>query len=342
MQSSLIVKSLAIVLVGTAVLWAQGGDARQGRVAAKTGVKESKIGLFSWYKVDSDWPRKPAGFTWGDMPGVAIDSEDRVWIFTRATPPVQVYNTDGKFLFSWGEGTVAKSHHIKIGPEGHIWLSDVGDHVIRKCTTEGKVLLTLGTPGQSGEDDTHLNQPTDMAISPAGDIFVSDGYGNNRVVHFDKNGKFVKTWGKLGKAPGDFHLPHAIAMDSKGRLYVADRTNARVQVFDQDGTFLDEWDNLIVPWGFCVTADDEIWVCGSSPMPSSQGGVPCCPPKDQLLMKFTPQGKLLQLWTAPKGSDGQEKPGELNWLHAMAVDSRGNIYAGDIKGKRAQKFVLQK
>lgn len=296
---------------------------------------------FTWYQVDPGWPNRPGGTEWGDMPGIAIDSRDRVWTFTRAEPPVQVYDTSGKFLFSWGEGVVSRAHHIKIGPGGHVWISDIGNHTIRKCTTDGKVLLTLGTPGKAGVDETHLDKPTDMAMSPEGDIFVSDGYGNNRVVHFDRNGKFVKAWGELGTGPGEFHLPHAIAIDSRGRLYVADRTNARVQVFDQEGQFLDEWRNKIVPWGFCVTKDDAIWVCGSSPMPSDGKGVPCCPPRDQIFMKFDSQGRVLQLWTIPKGADGQEKPGELNWVHAMALDSHGNIYAGDIRGQRAQKFTVR-
>jgi hypothetical protein len=179
-----------------------------------------------------------------------------------------------------------------------------------------------------------------MAVTPAGDVFVSDGYGNARIVHFDKNGKYVKAWGSLGSKPGQFSIPHAIAVDSKGRLYVADRNNVRIQVFDQDGKLLDVWQNLIVPWGFCITAKDELWVCGSSPMQwRKEDGALGCPPKDQVFMKFNPDGKLLQLWTVPKGADGLEKPGELNWVHAIAVDSKGNLYAGDIKGKRAQKFV---
>jgi sugar lactone lactonase YvrE len=185
--------------------------------------------------------------------------------------------------------------------------------------------------------------PTDMAFAKNGDIFVSDGYGNSRIVHFDKTGKFIKDWGELGSKPGQFSIPHAIAIDSKERLYVADRNNVRVQVFDTAGKLLDVWNNLVTPWGFCMTKDDELWVCGSSPQVwRADDSAVGCPPKDQVLMRFNTDGKLLQLWTTPKGIDGLERPGELNWVHCVATDSQGNLYAGDIKGKRAQKFKLVK
>jgi DNA-binding beta-propeller fold protein YncE len=301
--------------------------------------QESPNGLTGW-KVDPAWPRKPADFAWGDMPGVAVDAKDRVWIFTRAKPAVQVYSPGGDVVRSWNHVEQKTAHHIKFDPEGNVWVADVGFHTVSKYTPEGKLLLQLGTKDQAGEDEARFNKPTDMAVSPAGDIFVSDGYGNNRVVHFDKGGRFVKAWGRKGAAPGEFNLPHGIGLDSKGRLYVADRNNARIQVFDQGGTFLDEWKNLLVPWSVWVTPEDEIWTCGSSPtLHVNEGGMTGIPPHDQVLAKFSPSGKLLQVWMPPKGQDGQEKPGELNWVHAVAADSKGNLYCGDIKGKRVQKFV---
>ncbi len=303
-----------------------------------------RVDLAPWYEVDPSWPQRPAHCKWADVPGIAVDTKDQVWVFTRTNPPVQVYTASGKFVRAWGEDIVGRAHHIKIDHGGNVWVSDIGLHIVRKCTPEGKVLLTLGTPGEKGEDAKHLNLPTDMAVAPNGDIFVSDGYGNARVVQFDKNGKFIKAWGSLGTGAQNFSIPHAIEIDSKGRLYVADRNNVRVQVYDQRGKLLDSWRDVIVPWGFWLSAKDEIWVCGSSPMqwridlkyPTAPLG---CPPKDQVLTKFNTDGKLLQLWTAPKGEDGQERPGELNWVHCLALDSKGNIYAGDIIGKRAQKFV---
>jgi hypothetical protein len=305
--------------------------------------KYPRVDLAISYEVDPQWPERPAGMEWGQMPGVAVDRQDRVWIFTRAKPPVQVYDTAGKFLFAWGEDVVGLAHQIRFDQQGNVWLADVGKHVVMQLTPDGKLLRTLGTPNEPGEDDRHLNKPTDMVVTPAGDVFVSDGYGNARVVHFDKDGKFVKAWGKLGTAPGEFNVPHSIVVDSQGRLYVADRNNVRVQVFNQEGKFLAEWRNLLVPWSFWISPSDEIWICGSSPMIwRSTDAVLGCPPKDQLFMKFDTSGKIHQLWTFPKSEDGKEKPGELNWLHSLAFDSQGAVYLVDIIGKRAQKFLPKK
>ena len=302
-----------------------------------------RIDLSPSYEVDPSWPHKPAEFAWKDMPGIAVDARDNVWLFTRSTSPVQVYKADGTFVRAWGQENVGLAHHLKIDRDGKIWLADIGLHVVRQFTPEGKLLRTLGTPGVPGEDENHFDKPTDMVLSPAGDIFVTDGYGNNRIVHFDGDGRFVKTWGRLGTKPGEFSVPHAIALDSKGRLYVADRNNARVQVFDQSGRFLAEWRDKLVPWGFAVTRDDEIWVCGSSPMRwRARDQMLGVPPKDQVFMKFDTDGRLLQLWTAPVGVEGHARPGDCIWVHCMAVDSKGDLYAGDIMGKRAQKFVRQR
>jgi hypothetical protein len=331
------VRSLALICgILSGFLWAAGGSAQAQQ------ARYPKINLATGYVVDASWPQKPPSLPWGEMSGIAVDAQDQVWVYTRSDAPVQVYDANGRFIRTWGKDLVKSAHHIKIDHEGNVWLADIGYHVVQKLTPEGKLLLTLGTRGTPGRDKDHFDRPTDMAITPAGDIFVSDGYGNNRVVHFSKEGKYVKEWGELGTKPGQFSLPHAIAVDSKGRLYVADRNSARVQVFDQNGKFLDEWRNLVVPWGFWITKNDEIWVCGSSPMQwPTEGSSFGTPPKDQVFMKFNPDGKLLQLWTVPKGADGLEKPGECNWVHCIAADSKGNLYVGDIRGKKAQKFLRQ-
>jgi DNA-binding beta-propeller fold protein YncE len=293
------------------------------------------------YAVDPKWPAKPAGVQWAEMPGVDVDGRDQVYLFTRNAPYVQVYSASGAFVRAW-EQPFKLSHHLKIDPEGNVWTTDIGTHTVQKFTPEGKLLLTLGTPGQSGCDSSHFNQPTDAAFTAAGEVFVSDGYGNTRVVHFDKNGKYVKEWGKRGNTPGNFVLPHTIAVDSKNRILVGDRDTARIQVFDTSGKLLAVWHKGIMPWGLRVTPKGEVWVVGSSPVrdPAKNGFI-VYPPPDQLMLKLGPEGRILGRWSLPKGKDGEEKPGELNWLHCVGVDSADNLYLGDIQGKRLQKFTRQ-
>ncbi len=293
------------------------------------------------YRVDPNWPRRPDGLNWDHVPGMFVDRSQQVWVFTRTNPPIQIFTTGGRFVRSCGTDIVGKPHQLKLDHEGNVWVADQGNHCVMKLTPEGKPLLVLGTRGEFGDDERHMNNPTDMVVSPQGDIFVSDGYGNNRVLHFNAKGRFVKMWGKLGVGPGEFSLPHAIVMDSKGRIYVADRNNARVQIFNQAGKFLDQWRNILVPWGFCVTPADEIWVCGSGPMGWRKEDVVLgVPPTSQVLVKFSTAGRVLEYVVVPKGEDGKEQPGQLNWVHSIAVDSKGNLYCGDINGKRAQKFVM--
>jgi hypothetical protein len=306
-----------------------------------------RVNVSPYYEVDPSWPQRPAQVPCGAVSGLAVDRQSQVWIFTRTNPPVQVFTTDGRFVRAWGEGLFGAPHFLKIDRDGNVWLADAGLHVVRKCAPDGRVLLTLGTAGQAGEGPNLFNQPTDMAIAASGDVFVADGYGNSRVAHFDRRGKFIGAWGSLGTGPGNFSIVHAIGLDSRGRLYVADRNNVRVQVYDQRGRLRDSWGGLIVPWGLWVTERDEVWVCGSSPMawstdPARPARLLGVPPKDQMFMRFNRDGKLLQLWAVPKGQDGREQPGDCNWLHCVAADAQDNLYAGDIMGKRAQKFVRKK
>jgi DNA-binding beta-propeller fold protein YncE len=327
--------------------------------ASSDAANADHVDMVTWYEVDPLWPQRPADFGIGPVSGVALDQRGRVWILTRSAPPVRLYDSDGSFILAWDwpGGAVKQAHYLRIDPQRNIWLTDAARHVVHKCSPKGKILLTLGTPDRPGDDQDHFNGPTDVAVTPDGDIFVSDGYNNSRIVHFDSKGRFVKSWGSPGTAPGRFNLVHAIALDSKGRLYVADRNNARVQVFNQDGTFIAQWRNIIIPWGITVTSDDEIWICGSSPDHWRKNDTFLgLPPRDQLIMKFDPNGKLLQLWALPMPTakaqnlpgldwiDGlslpqDHKPGLLNWAHAIALDSAGNVYLGDIMGKRVQKFI---
>ncbi|MHB8903246.1 MAG: peptidyl-alpha-hydroxyglycine alpha-amidating lyase family protein [Thermoguttaceae bacterium] len=291
------------------------------------------------YTVDAGWPQRPAELgPRAAVPSVVVDRQDRIWCFERTDVPVQVYSTDGRLLQSWGRGVFGTPHGLRLDAEENVWTTDIKSQLVQKFTPEGKLLLTLGTPGEAGEDATHFSSPTDVAVTPAGDIFVSDGYGNRRIVHFDPQGRFVKSWGRYGAGPGEFCLPHQIVVDRQGALYVADRNSGRIQLFEQSGRYLGEWSNLIMPWGLWISPNDEIWACGSSPQSWYMDGT-YPPPKDQIVMRFSRDGVLRQLWTVPIGADGEEKPGQCNWLHAVAADSKGNLYAGDIMGKRLQKFV---
>jgi DNA-binding beta-propeller fold protein YncE len=298
------------------------------------------------YKVDPSWPKeKPPGGEWAAMSSVAVAPDGNVWTFNRGKIPVQVYAPDGRLVKYWaGEpGMFKNPHTVRFDSAGGLWLVDSLLHVVRKFSYDGKVLMTVGTLGESGENPTHLNQPNDVAFAPNGDIYVSDGYGNDRIAVFDKNGKFIRAWGRLGHAPGEFSQPHSVALDSKGRVYVADRNNVRIQVFDSKGKFLTEWKNIITPWALWITKDDDIWVVGSSPMlwsevPATQVQL-ATPPKDEVIMKLDTEGRLKQLLVVRKGQNGKEEPGDLNWAHSIAVASDGALYFGEVQARRAQKFV---
>lgn len=292
------------------------------------------------YVVDLTWPRKPDHIKWGQMPGVTVDARDRVYVFNRSEPAVQVYQADGTFLRAWNIGDAGGAHGIRIGPENSIWTTDIKNHVVRKYDPEGKLLLTLGELGQAGSDERHFDKPTDVAVLPNGEIYVSDGYGNRRVIHFDAAGKYINQWGEAGSKPGQFALPHSIVADSQSRLYVADRENARIQVFDRDGKLLDVWTNIVTPWGLYLTRNDELWVCGSSPVTGAEPGKwAVLPPPDQVVMRLNVKGQVLLRVPLWKTASPPGQPGEVDWVHGIALDSNGNLYLGDIQGQRVQKFT---
>ncbi|MEZ6070092.1 MAG: peptidyl-alpha-hydroxyglycine alpha-amidating lyase family protein [Pirellulales bacterium] len=300
------------------------------------------------YDVDPAWPQVPEDLeTKGWVSGVAVDDHDQVWLFKKCDDAVQVYTSDGKFVRSWGQGMFVNPHQLRIDHDGNVWVADFGQHVVEKFTPEGELLQVLGVRGEAGTDNAHFDKPTDMAITPSGDVFVTDGYGNRRVVHFDAQGNFVKAWGTYGSEPGQFVLPHAIVTDGKGRLYVADRNSGRIQVFDEEGNVLDVWSGVIMPWGLTITDDGDLWVCGSSPHWWLRNGA--YPEfKDQMFMRFDRSGRVRQVWQIPLGDIGSDKdhpdtshlrPGEAVGVHAIDVDSAGNLYVGEIYSERAQKFT---
>ena len=244
-------------LISMMVLLAIGSSCyAQAKPKLPLGVEYPRDNVASGHRVDPEWPQEKSAHSWKAMPGIAVDEHGLIWTLNRGEMPVQVYTNDGKLEKQWGEGYFVSPHQIRFGREGHVWIADSHAHVVYKFTRDGVKLLTIGIPHEPGDDNTHLKMPTDMVEAPSGDIFISDGYRNNRVVVCNEKGKFLRTSGELGVGPGQFSLPHSIARDSTGRLYVADRNNSRIQVFTEDGEFAEQWTNLCQPWTVRITAGD--------------------------------------------------------------------------------------
>src|SRR6185295_12180765 len=271
----------------------------------------------------------PAGTTMG-LPGdLEFDSKGHLWVVSRPgnginTQTIVEFDENGKFIRSFGEGLFGmRPHGIRIDAENNIWLSDGSSHIVVKLDQQGKVLLTLGTKGQAGAWDEAagtrlLNQPNDVAIGRNGDFFVVEGHtpgamGDPRVLKFDKTGKFIKSWGGKGKEPGKFDVAHGISIDAKGLLWVADRENSRIEVFDQDGTFVREMKYAGLPCSFDIGKDGITMVNGFTGQ----------------ILKLDLEGKVLSVYG---------KPMEFGEAHNVAVNSKGEIFVGDVT-KGVLKFV---
>jgi sugar lactone lactonase YvrE len=208
----------------------------------------------------------PNGIKWGETAGMAIDARGTIFAFTRAEPPIIELNAAGQVLRTWGDKMFVWPHSIRIDPDGNIWVSDgqnnkegTNGQLVYKFSPDHKILMTIGTKGVAGEGEYTFNGPTDIAFGKNGDIFIADGHVNARVVKYTKDGKFIKAWGKKGTGPGEFRLPHSLAIDSQGRLFVADRSNNRIQIFDQDGNFLDQWTQFGGDSSLTILPDDTLY-----------------------------------------------------------------------------------
>ncbi len=281
------------------------------------------------YKVIEDWARLPDGWSLQDVAAVAVDHKDQVYVFNRGEHPMVVFDRDGNFLRSWGEGVFARAHGIHIGPDESLYCTDDGDHTVRKCTLEGKVLLTIGIPGKpapymSGEP---FHRCTHTALSPRGDIYVSDGYGNARIHQYSPDGKLLKSWGQPGTGPGEFNLPHNLCCDADGWIYVADRENHRVQVFDGEGKYETEWHNLHRPCGMVMETKRQplCYIGEIGPTLPINRDAPNLGPRISIVDH---EGKLLSRFGAAHA--GFERPDQFIAPHGMAVDSHGDIYVGEV------------
>ncbi|CAN5683046.1 peptidyl-alpha-hydroxyglycine alpha-amidating lyase family protein [soil metagenome] len=277
------------------------------------------------YKPAPDSLLLPAGMNFGEVAGVAINSKGHILVFHRGSRPLVEFDSSGKFVRTLCDGLFKSAHGLRIDANDNIWITDIGSHLVLKLNSEGRVLMVLGKVDWAGDFSEPryglplFNMPTDVAFGPAGDIFVSDGYGNSRVMKFDKDGRFIKIWGKKGKAPGEFDLPHAIGVDNTGLVYVGDRENQRIQIFDSDGKFIKEWTNVGYPYGITITPDQSLYVADG---------------KNERLLKMNLSGEILGVVGEPgKGA------GQFGWAHSVAVSPTGEIYVAEILNWRVQKFV---
>ena len=269
----------------------------------------------------------PAGTTLaGAAASVAFDSKGHLFVLTRGQPSLYEFDNNGKLIRSFGEGLFTRSHGLKIDKDGNIWATDVGAHTVMKISPQGQVLLTLGTKGQRGAWDAStqlLNEPNDIAIGSNGDLFVVQGHtpgamGDPRVLKFDKNGKFIKSWGGKGKEPGKFDVAHGIAIDAKGLLWVTDRENQRMQVFDTDGKFVRELKYAGLPCSLDIGNQYIYMVNGFAGQ----------------VLRLDLDGKVL----AATGKPGKGI-GEFGEAHVIAVSPKGEIYVADSVNAAVQKFV---
>jgi DNA-binding beta-propeller fold protein YncE len=271
------------------------------------------------YRLERGFFKLPEGLSLGAVSGVATHASGNVLVFHRGPRPVLVFDAAGNFVRSFGDGLFDSAHGLRVDPDGNVWATDNANHTVVKFDRAGKVLLTIGERGVAGEDERHFDKPTDVAFAANGDFYVSDGYGNSRVVKFDRNGNFLLAWGKKGAGEGEFDLPHAVRTDSNGRVYVADRENNRIQVFDSDGKFLRQLAAGVAPFGLFITPDDSIFVADG---------------RAHRVVKLDKDGKSLASW----GGGGRE-PGRFLLPHGICVAPEGAVYIAEITGARVQKFL---
>jgi len=281
------------------------------------------------YEVIVDWAKLPKGWSFLEVADVAVDSQDRVYVFSRGEHPMMVFDRDGNFLASWGEGLFKRPHGITIGPDDTLYCVDDVDHTVSKFTLEGQVLMTLGTPGKAApfQGGAPFNRPTKVALDPrTGDIYVADGYGNSRVHKYSPDGRHLLSWGVPGSDPGQFNLVHSVCTDKDGWVYVADRENHRVQIFESNGKYVTQWNNIHRPCGLYIDGNRQqfCYVGELGPTLPINKDYPNLGPRISI---YNLEGKrLARLGDIRMG----EKPNQFWAPHGIAMDSRGDLYIGEV------------
>ncbi len=284
-----------------------------------------------------DWAKLPPGWRFKEVGGVCVDEHDNVYVFNRSTHPVMVFDRDGNFLRSFGEGVYSeRAHGISYSPDGFVYCVDDSLHCVHKFTPEGKLVWTLGNEGKpapkwSGQP---FNRPTHVAVSAkTGELFVSDGYGNSMVHRYSPDGRLLKSWGGVGCEPGEFQHPHVVILDEDDNVFVADRENNRVQVFDVNGKVLDIWHDIYRPDGFCMDKDGLFYVGELR----SQTGFEDCDFVGHRISVLTHDGKRIARLGDPMLGEG---PGQFIAPHGCIVDSHGDLYVGDVSYTSMQRGDL--
>jgi outer membrane protein assembly factor BamB len=280
------------------------------------------------YEVVEDWAKLPPGWSFKEIGSVGTDRNDNVYVFNRGEHPMIVLDREGNFLRSWGEGIFPRAHGLSAGPDDTLFLTDDADHTVRQCTLTGKVLLTIGIPGKpapfmSGEP---FHRCTHTALSPDGHIYISDGYGNARVHKYAPDGRYLFSWGEPGTDPGEFNIVHNICCDADGWVYVADRENHRVQVFDGAGRYETQWNNLHRPCGLYMPRGHHplCYIGELGPGMAVNLDVPNLGPRITITDHT---GKRLARFGGLRAGFA---PGEFQAPHGIAVDSQGDIYVGEV------------
>jgi len=301
--------------------------------------------LPSGYRTIRDWAQPPNGVPWAAVTAVEVAANGDVYVIHRCNenscvgrmePPILKFDKSGKLLKAWGEGMFNFPHGATIDADGNLWVTDeVGrdgkGNQVFKFSPDGKLLMTLGKAGAGSDAPGLFDQPTDVAVAANGDVFVTEGHlrGNNRISKFSKDGKFIKMWGKKGNGLGEFFAPHTIAIDSRGRLFVGDRSNNRIQIFDQDGRYLDTWLQWGRPSGIYIGKDDTMYVADSESYGSDQPGVK----------------KGIRIGSAKDGSikafivDMESTTMEHSGAEGVGVDAQGNVYGAVVRRKMLEKHI---
>ncbi|MGQ0647563.1 MAG: peptidyl-alpha-hydroxyglycine alpha-amidating lyase family protein [Gemmatimonadaceae bacterium] len=310
------------------------------------------------YQTIEGWAKMPEGRTWGSTSAVDIDRDGKsIWVFERCgqnscadsdLPPILKFDENGKLVKSFGAGMFIFPHGIDVDPDGNVWVVDCAcigrarpeslppkGHQVFKFSPDGRLLMTLGKAG-GGRDPEHFWQPNDVLIAPNGDIFVAEGHSsqagaNARILRFDKSGTFIKAWGSKGAGKGELDQPHTLAMDSKARLFVGDRSNNRIVIYDQDGNWIDEWYQFSRASGIWIDRNDVMYVTDSESGSVSRTrtdwkrGIRIGSAKDGTVQYFIP--------------DPAENPPSTSAAEGIAVDARGNIYGAEVGPKALKRYV---